>query len=128
MADGATNPSNWLAIANFTGASESGDQAAAFSLCATGGPTHTVVASTSTVGANAAQEVSPPNLTIATCPAGTALIGGGAFTKTPDQVNDGTTTGNNGNLKPMGSYPSDAAGVPAANGSTTATSWKLSWP
>lgn len=65
----------------------------------------------------------PPNLTIATCPAGTTLIGGGAFTSTPDQVNDGTTLGNNGNLKPLGTYPSDASGVPAADGSTSATSW-----
>ncbi len=120
---GATNPSSWMAIANFTGVSESGDQAAAFTLCASNGPTHTVAASTSTGGANATQEASPPNLTIATCPGGTSLIGGGAFTKTPDQVNDGTTVGNNGNLKPLGSYPSDSAGVPAANGSTTATSW-----
>jgi hypothetical protein len=35
------------------------------------------------------------------------VIGGGAFTSTPDQVNDGTTVGNNGNLKPLGSYPSE---------------------
>jgi hypothetical protein len=31
--------------------------------------------------------------------------------------------GNSGNLKPMGSYPSDSSGVPAADGSTFATSW-----
>jgi hypothetical protein len=123
VTNGAMNSSSWMAIANFTGVSESGDQAAAFALCASNGPTHTVVASTSTVGANATQQVSPPHLTIATCPGGTTLIGGGAFTKTPDQVNDGTTVGNNGNLKPMGSYPSNSSGVPAADGSTTATSW-----
>jgi len=121
--NGATNPSNWMAIANFTGASESGDQAAAFAMCSSDGPTHTVVASTSTTGANAAQESAPPVLTTATCPAGTTLIGGGAFTNTPDQVNDGTTVGNSGNLKPMASYPSDSAGVPAADASTSATSW-----
>jgi hypothetical protein len=112
-----------MAIANFTGASESGDQTAAFALCASNGPTHTVVKPTTTTGANSTQQTNPPTLTIATCPTGTNLIGGGAFTKTPDQVNDGTTVGNNGNLKPMGSYPSDAAGVPAADGSTSATSW-----
>lgn len=122
-ADGATNPGNWTAIANFTGVAEAGDQATAYALCASDGPTQTVVASNSTVGANATQQVAPPNLTVATCPAGTTLIGGGAFTGTPDQVNDGTTVGNNGNLKPLGSYPSDASGVPAADGSTSATSW-----
>ena len=83
VVDGATNPSDWLAIANFTGVSEAGDQAAAFALCATNGPTHTVVASTSTIGANATQEASPPTLTVATCPSGTTLIGGGAFTEPP---------------------------------------------
>ncbi|HZS21585.1 MAG TPA: hypothetical protein VFA63_11440, partial [Pseudonocardiaceae bacterium] len=122
-ATGATNPSNWMAIANFTGASETGDQAEAFALCATNGPAHTVVATTSTTGANAAQESAPPILTTATCPTGTTLVGGGAYTTTPDQVNDGTTVGNLGNLKPMGSYPSDSSGVPAANASTSATSW-----
>ncbi|MGC1734159.1 MAG: hypothetical protein WA731_16140, partial [Pseudonocardiaceae bacterium] len=123
VADGALDPSNWMAIANFTGASESGDQAAAFALCSSDGPTHTVVKSTTTTGANASQQVNPPTLTIATCPTGTTLIGGGAFTNTPDQVNDGTTVGNGGNLKPMGSYPSDSSGAPAADGSTSATSW-----
>jgi outer membrane biosynthesis protein TonB len=123
LGDTATNPNHWMAFANFTGVAEAGDQATAFALCASNGPTHTVVASTSTVGANALQQVSPPNVTIATCPTGTTLIGGGAFTTTPDQVNDGTTVGYNGNLKPLGSYPSDSSGVPAADGSTSATSW-----
>jgi hypothetical protein len=123
VANAATTPSNWMAIANFTGQSEPGDQAAVFALCATGGLTRTVVSSTTTTGANATQQGNPPTLTIATCPAGTRLIGGGAFTNTPDQVNDGTTVGNNGNLKPMGRYPSDSSGVPAADGSTSATSW-----
>ncbi|MGH3670606.1 MAG: hypothetical protein ACRDSH_08205, partial [Pseudonocardiaceae bacterium] len=123
VADGAVNPSSWMALANFTGVAESGDQATAFALCASNGPTQTVVKSTTTTGANATQQVNPPTLTIATCPSGTNLIGGGAFTETPDQVNDGTTIGNNGNLKPAGSYPSDSSGVPAADGSTSATSW-----
>jgi hypothetical protein len=123
VANGATNLSNWMAIANFTGQSESGDQAAAFALCTSNGPTHTVVVSTTATGKNATQDSQPPIPTIATCPPGTTLIGGGAVTNTPDQVNDGTTTGNTGNLKPMGSYPSDSSGVPAADGSTSATSW-----
>ncbi len=124
-ANGTTDPSHWMAIANFTGQTDPAgtDQAQAFALCATNGPTNTVVVSNSTTGPNAPQQANPPTVTIATCPANTTLIGGGAFTNTPDQVNDGTTTGNNGNLKPMGSYPSDASGVPATDGSTSATSW-----
>jgi 6-phosphogluconolactonase (cycloisomerase 2 family) len=123
---GATDPSHWFSLANFTGASESVDEAEDFALCATGGTAHTTVVTASTTGANATQQVSPPVLTIATCGAGTTLIGGGAVTSAPagGQVNDGVTgTTNGGNLKPMGDYPSDINGVPAANGSTTATSW-----
>jgi hypothetical protein len=86
VTDKATNPSNWMAIANFTGQSEAGDQATAFAFCTSNGPTHTLVATTTT-GANATQQLNPPTLTIATCPAGSTLLGGGAFTNTPDQVN-----------------------------------------
>jgi 6-phosphogluconolactonase (cycloisomerase 2 family) len=124
VTDGTTGASDWFTDSNFTGAAETGDQFATFGLCATsGGPASTIVKVASTVGANATQVTSPPNLTIATCPAGDTLIGGGAITTTPDQFNDGVTTGNNGNLKPMASYPSNSAGVAAANGSTGATSW-----
>jgi hypothetical protein len=122
--DGTVDPAFWMSIANYTGVSEAGNQASTFALCTTvDGPSHTIVKSVSTTGTNAPQEVSPPNVTTATCPAGTRLIGGGATTSTPDQVNDGVTVGNNGNLKPMGNYPSNAAGVAAADGSTSATSW-----
>jgi uncharacterized repeat protein (TIGR01451 family) len=126
-ADGATDPSHWFTDANFTGVADPAnlDQAETFALCATGGTANTEVATSSTSGAddNANQQVAPPVLATATCTPGTELIGGGAVTTTPDQINDGTTVGNEGNLKPLASYPSDAAGVPAANGTTGATSW-----
>ena len=124
VADGTADPASWMSIANYTGVSEAGNQASTFALCATSdGPSHTVVATASRTGTVAAQEASPPNLATATCPAGARLVGGGAATSTPDQVNDGVTVGNNGNLKPLGDYPSDAAGQPAADGSTAADSW-----
>jgi uncharacterized repeat protein (TIGR01451 family) len=125
LSGGATDPSHWFTDANFTGVADPAnvDQAATFALCAAGGPAHTVVASATTTGPNAAQQAAPPTLTIATCGPGTRLIGGGALTSTPDQVNDGTTVGNTGNLKPMAGYPSDATGAAAPNGSTTADSW-----
>jgi hypothetical protein len=124
LAPGAVDPASWMTIANFTGVSEAGDDASTFVMCATsGGPAHTAVATASVTGTEAAQEAQPPKLATATCGPGTRLIGGGATTSTPDQVNDGVTQGNDGNLKPLGSYPSDAAGAPAADGSTTADSW-----
>ncbi len=107
MADGATDPTPWLTLANFTGVAEAGDQASTFALCATAGTVHTVVKALSTTGANATQQVNPPTLTVTT---------------TPDQVDNGTA-GNNGNLKPVASFPSDSSGVAAADGSTSATSW-----
>jgi hypothetical protein len=123
-ADGAADLSSWMSIANYTGVSEAGNEALTFALCASaGGPSQTVVRSSSRTGTLAAQEVDAPHLATATCGPGTRLIGGGATTSTTDQVNDGVTPGNNGNLKPLGSYPSDAAGVAAAGGSTDATSW-----
>jgi uncharacterized repeat protein (TIGR01451 family) len=122
--DGAVDPASWLSIANYTGVSEAGNQASTFALCATAdGPAHVMVKTASRTGIVATQEVQPPAAATATCPVGTRLIGGGATTSTPDQVNDGLTVGNNGNLKPLGDYPSDAAGASAADGSTSATSW-----
>lgn len=123
VADGTTDPGSWLTIANFTGASELGDQATSFALCATGGPTATVVRTAETIGANAAQQTAAPTRMTATCAPGTRLIGGAAMTRTPDQVSDGVTVGGSGNLKPLGNYPSDAAGNPALDGSRDATSW-----
>ncbi len=123
VADLTPDPSSWMAIANFTGVAEAGDQGSSFAMCATGGPSHVVVKAASTIGANATQQVSPPILTTATCPGGDQLVGGGAMTTTPDTVNNGTTAGNNGNVKPMASYPSDATGAMLADGSTAATSW-----
>ena len=124
VADGALDPASWMSIANYTGVSEDGNQASTFALCATSeGPAHTVVKTASYTGVVGTQEVNPPNAATATCPAGTRLIGGGAQTRTPDQVDDGTTVGNNGNLKPLGNHPSDENGIPAADGARDATSW-----
>jgi uncharacterized repeat protein (TIGR01451 family) len=125
VANAASDPSHWFTNANFTGVADPAglDQAATFALCADGGPAHTVVETATTTGPNAAQQASRPTLTTATCGQGTRLIGGGAATTTPDQVNDGTTVGNSGNLKPLASYPSDPGGTAALDGSSTANSW-----
>lgn len=123
VADGTTNPAYWTTLGGFSGQSESGDQAAAFAMCANGGPANTVVETVTTTGANATQQSSAPTITTATCDSGDRLVGGGAVEDTPGQVNDGSTTGNNGNLKPLASYPSNSSGVAATDGSTNPTSW-----
>lgn len=117
------DPSYWATLAGFAGQSESGDLAKAFALCDTSGTAHTTVVTNSTTGLNATQESSAPTVTTATCPPGDQLLSGGAVEDASGQVNDGSTTGNNGNLKPVASYPSDSSGVMASNTSTSADSW-----
>jgi hypothetical protein len=123
LANNASSPSNWTTVAGFAGQSESGDESETFAMCETsGGPSSTTVKVASTTGANATQEVSAPTVTTATCSSG-RLLGGGAVESTPGQVNDGATSGNTGNLKPVASYPSSSAGAMATNGSMNPTSW-----
>lgn len=119
-----SDPNYWATLAGFAGQSETGDQALAFALCATAnGTAHTTVVSNSRTGANATQETNAPIVTTATCPQGDQLLSGGAVQDTPGQVNDGATTVNSGNLKPVASYPSNSSGVMASNTSTSADSW-----
>ena len=120
---GTANPASWTTVAGFSGQSETGDQAAAFAMCAASGPSNTTVVTATTTGANATQEVNAPTITTASCASGNRLVGGGSVESTPGQVNDGSTVANSGNLKPMASYPSDSSGTPAANASTNPTSW-----
>jgi hypothetical protein len=123
LANSASNPVNWTTVAGFAGQSETGDESETFAMCETsGGPSGTTLAVATTTGANATQEVNAPTLTTATCSSG-RLLGGGAVETTPGQVNDGATSGNTGNLKPLASYPSNSSGTMATNGSTNPTSW-----
>src|ERR1044072_4161364 len=101
VGDGSTNPAYWTTLGGFSGQSESGDQASAFAMCSSA-TSNTVVETATTTGANATQESSAPTITTATCESG-RLVGGGAIEDTPGQVNDGSTTGNNGTLKPLAS-------------------------
>jgi hypothetical protein len=119
-----TDPNYWATLAGFAGQSETGDLASSFVMCATAnGTAHTTVVTASTTAANATQESSAPTLTTATCPQGDQLLSGGALEDTPGQVNDGSTTVNGGNLKPVASYPSNSSGAMVSNGSTSADSW-----
>jgi uncharacterized repeat protein (TIGR01451 family) len=101
-ADGATDPSEWTAFGGFAGQFETDGSATAFAMCsAADGPAHTVVATRSI---NAPTVPSTTAAVTATCPAATRLVGGGAR----------MTPASSPSAKPVGSYPSDAAGSLAA--------------
>ncbi len=123
VATASTNPAYWTTLGGFSGQSEAGDQASAYAMCAASGPANTIVRTATTTGANATQQVAAPTITTATCTGTHRLVGGGVIQDTPGQVNDGTTSGNAGNLKPLASYPSDSSGVPASDSSSNPTSW-----
>ena len=123
VTNGTLDPAFWAVAANFTGQRENGDERNAFALCATAeAPAHVQVVSATTLGANAAENA-PPVLTIATCPAGTRLIGGGALSDASQTMVAGGFATFGGNSKPAGDYPSNATGVPASAGDTNPTSW-----
>jgi hypothetical protein len=106
----ANDPSSWTAYGGFAGQSENNDLDTAFAMCATGGPAHTVVRVASVNGPNVAATTAPVTVS---CPAGTRLVGGGALGFPP----------NSPSFKPVGSYPSDAAGDVPTAGSANPDSW-----
>jgi hypothetical protein len=109
--NGASDITSWSAIGGFGGQSEPGDQVRAFAICAVaGGPTDTLYVVKTVPGPTDAATTKKVTVT---CPAATRLIGGGA------QTNPASAP----SLKPIGSYPSDPAGRPVANGAANPSSW-----
>ncbi|HLI57137.1 MAG TPA: DUF11 domain-containing protein, partial [Actinomycetota bacterium] len=106
----ASSPSSWTAYGGFAGQSELNDADTAFAMCLTGGPSATIVQASSINGPNVASTTAPVT---ASCPAGTQLLGGGAEGYPPGSPS----------FKPVGSYPSDAAGDVPTNGSASPNSW-----
>ena len=100
----------------WTGIGATGDQPAtgatttSFAMCLGDGPRHIRVVENTVDGPSAANSWTR---TTATCPSRFVLVGGGARTEPPTA----------GSLKPIGSFPSDAAGNPLATGSTDPTAW-----
>ena len=111
-ADGASNPTGWTAFGGFGGQSDPNDTVTASAVCATGNFGSTFIVAGAAVGSasNAAAGLGPVT---ATCPASTTLLGGGAS----------AAPAADGSLKPIASYPSDAAGRPVAAGTSTPGSW-----
>lgn len=107
------NPSSWTVTGLNGGGGNQSNTTYAFALCSTAGPAVTVTV----VHAEAAGPAlaTTAGQTTASCPAGTALLGGGGFISDafglPGSQGDHLT----------GSYPSDATGTPVASGA--AGSW-----
>lgn len=109
-ADGSADPAAWSATANFALESEVGDRITSLAMCTTRPLQNRVVVSASVNGPTAA--TAQARVTV-TCPADTILLGGGAY---------GTPPGSR-SLKPVGMYPSDAAGNALPDGALNPTSW-----
>lgn len=102
-ASGAASPTRWLSSGGSGGGVPNDAQTLGYALCLDAGPAATQVVVATTPGPGGAYAMVHAT---ATCPAGTRLLSGGAR----------TTPGNVGSLKPIGSFPSDAAGRPLTTG------------
>jgi hypothetical protein len=102
------NPSSWTVSGLNGGGGDDSNTTYAFAICATAGPALTVTVVHAEVPGPAA--ASTPAQATVSCPAGTALLGGGGFISDafglPGSQGDHLT----------GSYPSDDLGTPVAGG------------
>ena len=105
-----TAPASWSATANFGAAAETGDQVTSLALCSPLTVTNPVV-----VTQAVSRPIAPNTMAsvTVTCPPGMIVLGGGALS---------TPVGVPG-LKPVGMYPSDAAGAMLAAGAANPSSW-----
>ncbi|MEW6476773.1 MAG: hypothetical protein AB1679_31340 [Actinomycetota bacterium] len=108
--DGTADPAAWSATANFALESQVGNRLTSFALCTTRPLRSRVVVSATVNGPTAA--AAQARVTV-TCPPNTLLLGGGAYGTPPESRS----------LKPVGMYPSDAAGNVLADGTANPTSW-----
>jgi hypothetical protein len=102
-ADADVSPTAWIGAGAIGGQATTGVTTWAYAICLDAGPGSTRVSVASTPGPSATFTGA---LAVATCPAGTRLLSGGAR----------TTPGTVGSLKPNGSFPSDASGNPVVAG------------
>jgi hypothetical protein len=111
------NPTSWTAVGLNGGAGDASNTTYAFAICATAGdanPTITVQ-NARVAGPTAA---SSGAVATTTCPAGTALVGGGAY------ISDHFALAGSQGDHLTGSFPSDPGGTPVTAGA--ASSWTAS--
>ncbi|WP_163548915.1 Ig-like domain-containing protein [Candidatus Frankia nodulisporulans] len=113
LPDGAANPRYWTARGVINGHADPTVRTYAFAVCADPGDMNIAVVRKDGLGP---QEGSSYVIPTATCPTGRHLLGGG-------QDLLGGALGYSTGAHLRGSYPSDAAGEPALNGTTDPTSW-----
>jgi hypothetical protein len=110
VADGSAGPAAWSATANFATNTEADDQIISLALCTTRKLDQRVVVIRSLNGPVPSDSLAPVTVT---CPPGTVVLGGGAQ----------ATPVASPTLKPVGMYPSDAAGNMLPDGAPNPTSW-----
>jgi hypothetical protein len=101
--NGDRSPTRWLSSGGSGGGVPDDAQTLGYALCLDAGPAATQVVVASTPGPSGTYTMVQAT---ATCPAGSRLLSGGSR----------TTPGTVGSLKPIGSFPSDAAGHPLPEG------------
>jgi len=121
-----SDPDAWTAVGQSGGQANVANVTTAFALCSTDASLHTSVVRADVIdhpaGPGNANPGSDPIATAtATCPLGTRLLGGG-------ELAIGSAGGDDRGVPQQGvhargSYPSDLAGAPAADGATAPTSW-----
>jgi hypothetical protein len=113
LPDGALNPTSWTAIGSTGGNADPAAVTTTFAVCARPQGVGTRVTRVDGVGP---QTGSTFTTISASCPGSTTLLGGG--------VNVDTSAGPlQGGVHLRGSYPSDAAGSPVADGAVNPTTW-----
>jgi uncharacterized repeat protein (TIGR01451 family) len=110
--DGTQGPTSWSAYGSAGQINTAIQVVTAFALCATNGGVSTTVAR---VDATGPQTGSTYTTSTVSCPSGTLLGGGFAV--------DGAGTQPQQGVHLRGSYPSDATGAPAGDGSANPTDW-----
>ena len=113
-ANGATNPSSWTAYGSAGQPNPLTQQVTAFAVCSTDPALTVQVARSDTAGP---QTGSTFTTSTVGCPAGTSLLGGGVL------VEKGPGQQPQQGVHVRGTYPSDASGIPAANGGSNPAFW-----
>ncbi|MFF2075048.1 hypothetical protein ACFVXG_09835 [Kitasatospora sp. NPDC058162] len=140
-ADGETNPDSWTAVGGIGGGRDAGNTTYAYAICSgdgdhvkgittevrfgeLSGPTVAGTHQTATVGCDSPGSSGSPGEWRR--PGGWHLLSGGAAASGGNVTTADFTKAGSGGTHLTGSYPGDASGTPATDGSADPTSWTAS--